>query len=248
MFTASPTQDQCIDILQGCLATILPQGTEIWITQQNRVPEPKSDDYVLMTPLFKRRLSTNVDIFHDIKFTASVAGNLMTVTGMDFGVIEIGNQLFGIGVPGIVLITAQVSGTVGGTGVYQLSGTATLASGTMSCGLLDLNQSLQFTCQLDVHGPNSGDNVVVISTIFRDNFGYDLFQTLAADEGLAVNTITPIAADDPRQMPFVNDQMQYELRWTIEAEMQVNQLVEVPQQYMDIVKTTLVDVTTAYPS
>jgi hypothetical protein len=54
----------------------------------------------------------------------------------------------------------------------------------------------------------------------------------------------PLYADDPRYMPFVNENQQYEWRWVLEACFQVNQTVVVPKQYADAVD---VDSSTSTP-
>jgi len=42
---------------------MLPTGTDIIRAQDNRVPEPTAADFVVMTPIRRERLSTNIDTF-----------------------------------------------------------------------------------------------------------------------------------------------------------------------------------------
>lgn len=238
--------------LKASLAAVLPATLEIVQAQDNRVPEPQGSDFIVMTPMRRDRLETNVDTPFDCVFTASInaglAGGTMTVTAMSFGTITLGNQVFGTGVAASTLIVSQLSGSVGGTGVYAVSVRQTIPSQTLASGVKDLLQSTRFLVQLDVHGPNSGDNAQVVSTIFRDEYGVDLFSAQCLALGLDQSAVVPLYADDPNQVPFVNDQDQYENRWVIEAYLQANEHLTTPQQYTDTVIVTNVSVLTAFPA
>jgi hypothetical protein len=64
-------------------------------------------------------------------FTAVIAGNLMTTSSVT-GTINSGATIAGTGIlPGIMVLN-QVSGTVGGAGVYTLSQSLTFASGSVT--------------------------------------------------------------------------------------------------------------------
>lgn len=54
-------------------------------------------------------------------FTASIAGNNMTVTGVTSGIVGPGETVTGSGVAANTIITQQISGAPGGTGVYLVS-------------------------------------------------------------------------------------------------------------------------------
>ena len=104
-------------------------------------------------------------------------------------------------------------------------------------------QPTHFTIQLDVHGPFSMDNATIISTMFRDQYAIDAFAT--ANQG----DIVPLYADDPRQSPFMNAEDQYENRWIVEANIQVNQLISsVLQQSADQLNATVINVEATYPA
>ncbi len=105
---------------------------------------------------------------------------------------------------------------------------------------LSIEQSTQFGIQLDVHGPLSGDAAQLITTLMRSNYGCEQF----ASYGLAV---TPLYADDAKQMPFLNGEMQYEDRWVIMANLQVKPIVTFPQQYFTDTDINLVNVDAEYP-
>jgi len=96
--------------------------------------------------------------------------------------------------------------------------------------------------QLDVHGPNSANNVQIITTLFRDDYAIENF--------IATNAfpVTPLYADDPRQMPFVNAEDQYENRWVIDAVVQADQTVTgVPTQFAAALAFNLIVNTSTLP-
>lgn len=240
--TPSPTKDDVLASLRSFLIAVMPPGVEIVEGQLNRVPEVQGSDFVVMQQPRFERLETNVDESADVRFTGSIAGLAMTVTAVAFGTIEIGATVFGVGVAAGTTILSQTSGSPGAAGVYAVSVSQALASGTLSAGQKIITQNAKVTVQLDVHGPNGADNAEVISTLMRDPFATEQFEAQSPNFGIA-----PLLADDPRQIPFVNDQQQYEDRWVVEAMLQADQVVNVPQQYADSVSVEIVSIDASYP-
>lgn len=235
--TISPTQSQEFEALRTFLLSILPDGVQVFQAQINRVSEPSVSDFVVMTPLRRPRLSTNVDMSADVKFIGSMDGNLLNVTSVAFGTVLTGSQVLGIGVAANTRIGVQLNGTSGGVGQYKLSPSQTLSNQILSSGQLSIMQPTQWEVQLDVHGPDSADNAQIISTLFRDGYATENFSDL----------VSPLYADDPQQIPFINGEDQYENRWVINAVMQVNPVVAVPQQYADTIDITLQNVEATFP-
>jgi len=176
--------------------------------------------------------------------------------------LTIGYPVTGTGVADGTIITALGTGT-GGEGTYTISPSQTVTSETMSSGLGTFLQPTKVTIQLDVHGPNSADNAQVISTLMRDDFAVQQFAQFSSEAGIAigfaiglsaigigsaVDPIVPLYADDPRQMPFINAEQQYEWRWVIEALIQANQVVTVPQPFATSAQVGIVSVDAAYPA
>ena len=64
------------------MLSILPVGIEVIEGQDNRVPEPKVANFVVMTAILRPRLSTNIDNYADAAFTASIAGNTLNVSSV----------------------------------------------------------------------------------------------------------------------------------------------------------------------
>lgn len=236
----SPTQAATLKALGTFLAGILPDGTPIFVGQTNRVPEPKATDFVVMTPTRRGRLETNVDAPADVSFTGSIAGTVLTVTDVALGAIVPGSTLFGSGVAAPTTIIQQLSGTTGGVGTYKVSPSQALSGRALAAGATNVTQATEVVVQLDVHGPNGADNAQRISTLLRDDYAVMQFATYGVD-------VTPLYAEDPKQLPFLNAEQQYEDRWVVEALLQTNPVVGVPQQFADSTEVDVVSVDAAYP-
>lgn len=241
MPSVTPTQSGAFTALRAFLLDILPSGTEVLQAQQNRVPEPKADDFVIMTPRRRDRLETNIDRYTDTFFTASIADTTLTVSAIEYGALHIGSVIFGEDVAAGTVITELGSGA-GGIGTYTVSPSQTVAGEPMAAGEKTAMQPTLWVVQLDIHGPRSADNAQIVSTLLRDLYGVDFIQAVDPN-------VTPIDADDPKQIPFVNEQNQYENRWVVEARLQVNETVTgLPQQFADALTVELIEVDTTYPA
>jgi hypothetical protein len=65
-------------------------------------------------------------------FTGSIAGQLLTVTVLTSGVIVAGTTITGTGISAGTIITGQISGTIGGLGVYTVNNLQLVASTAIS--------------------------------------------------------------------------------------------------------------------
>ncbi len=234
--TVSPTETEVFEALTGFLSSVLPPDTEVIQAQVNRVPEPVEDSFVIMTMTAKPRISTNIDTYSDSLFTGHIAGTLLTVTEVDFGVIDVGRPVFGVDVADGTQITARGTGT-GGTGTYVVSPSQSVTSQQMAAGVVEIEQRGQYAIQLDFHGLAGGDASQVVSTLFRDAYATDRFP----------DSMSPLYCDDPRQLPFSNEQQQIENRWVVTIQLQVDQTVSVPQQFADTVSVVLKSVEVEFP-
>lgn len=216
-------------------------GVEVIEGQDNRVPEPIGGDFVVFTIMRQDRLETNVSVSQDAKFIGNIVNNLMTITGVIFGKIEVGSNIFGVGVS-VPTLVSQLGTGLGGVGNYivQPLQNTPQNSQVLAAGMLAETQQVKMTFQIDVHGPRSSDFSHIISTLFRSNFAFDFFQGLN-------KAISPLYADDPRQAPFSNAEQAYENRFIVEAAIQVAATVTIPQQFFDAVQIGLVEVDEAYP-
>lgn len=240
MIAVAPTQSSIQVALRAFLLAILPAGTEVIEGQDNRVPEPSEGDFVVFTPILRGRLSTNVDGSADAAFTGSIAGPTLTITAVHQGALAVGSVIFGVGVAANTTVTAFGTGS-GGIGTYTVTPSQTVGSELLAAGASDVLQPTMVTVQLDVHGPASADNAQIISTLLRDDFAVEQFKTSGFD-------VTPLYADDPRQVPFINENQQFENRYVVDAQLQANQVVIVPLQFMDAVDVGVVSVEATYPA
>jgi len=169
----------------------------------------------------------------------SIADTVMTITAVITGAMNVGAAVFGVGVAANTTVSAQLTGPAGGAGTYTVGPSQTIGLITLSAGQTKIEQSTEVAYQIDVHGPASGDNVQTIATLFRDAYGVSLF---------AGTGVTPLYAEDPRQMPFTTAADQFEDRWTIDVHMQADPSIAVPTQFADQANVTVVDVTEAFPA
>ncbi|MEK7888227.1 hypothetical protein AAB992_14000 [Burkholderia contaminans] len=167
MIALSFTDSQALAALRAFLLSLVPAGCEIARGLDNRVPEPPGADFIVITPILRERLSTNVTKYRD-------------------------------GYP-------------------------------TSPSVKDMRQATRFTVQMDVHGPASGDTAQVITTLWRDPFACDALSATELD-------IAPLYASEPRQMPFLNEAQQIEMRWSVDLVMQINPLVTVPQDFAAVLE------------
>lgn len=245
MAAISPKQTDVQAALRAFLLAVLPSGVEVIAAQQNRTAEPRSGDFVVMTPIRFRRIDTNIDTSADVRIVASISGAVMTVSHVTIGTIAIGATIFGAGVFAGTKVTRILTGG-GGPGTYQVSPPQNVASEVMSAGAKTFQQNAEVTVQLDFHSAatsDAGDMAQTVSTLFRDIYAVDFFGDLPSPQ----NNVVPFYADDPRQMPFINENQQYEWRWILEAVMQVNQTVSISEPYADAAVVDLISVDAAYP-
>ena len=230
---------------QNVETTMMSTGIDVVAGQQNRAAEPNNPYFVVITPMLFKRMSTNVDAAEDCKFTASIASTTMTVSAVAIGELEDGATVFGAGVSAGTVIIEQLTGSPGGPGTYEVVPSQTVSSGTLSAGTKTMTQNAIATVQVDFHAPDTtgGDLAQIFSTAFRDEFATSFFAALSAP----LNGVSPIEADDPKQVPFINAENQYEWRWSVDCKVDIDQVVAVPQQYADAATVTVTDVTAAYP-
>lgn len=258
-FTISPTEAEVFEVIRTFLLSVLPQTSkrivpvtlsdgehpvqtvdmEVFRFNENRVPEPTVLDYIILTPVRKERISTNIDIVVDVKFTASIVADVMTVTAVDIGDIVEGSELFGTDILVATRITNFISG-VGGIGTYRLNKAQTLTERTMAAGEVIIMDPVQLALQLDIHGPQSTDISYMLGALFRDEYAYTQIQALNP-------AITPLFEEPAVQAPFINDQKQYEYRWVLPIALEINGTVRIPQQFADTLDIGIISVDAVYP-
>lgn len=232
-------QDDVFTTLRSFLLSVLPSGVEVVQGQINRVPEPQSEDFIVMTPLFLDRLGTNVESDADVAFVGAISGATLTVSQILTGAVYEGAYLFGSTIAAGTTITAFGTGT-GGVGTYSVSAPQTAASQTIQAGSIGQMQPTEWRIQMDVHGPNGTNNAQVITTLMRSPVAVDFFTASGFD-------MAPLYADDAKQFAFINGEQQYEDRWVINVTLEVNPSVSTPQQFFTEATVTLASVDAQFP-
>lgn len=95
-----------------------------------------------------------------------------------------------------------------------------------------LDVPMQLTFQLDVHGPLSADNAQVLSSVLRNSYAVEVF----AAQTPAI--LTPLYADEPQFLPFLNDQQQVEMRWVVMAYFEARPVLSTPAQFANTLAIT----------
>lgn len=248
--TPSPTTSQVLASLRTFLLAVLPATgsdglpVEVILAQINRVPEPKASDFVIITPTRFERIETNVDTYQDCRFTGSILGTTMTVSAVQIGALQPGSTLSSALVATGTTIVEQLTGSTGGAGTYKVSQSQTVISSTISSGGKTLQQALKCAVQLDFHSADesvAGDMANTVSTTLRDEFGVQQFANQSPNYG-----VVPLYADDARQTPYFNEAQQVEWRWVVDALLQANVVLSLPQQFADSVALDLISVDEAY--
>ena len=258
----SITEDIVMDALRNFLLGILPAGVEVVAAQGNRVPECRGVDFVTMNLVGQSRLATNLSDMTDVLFTGSIADAVLTVSSVEFGILKIGSPIYAPLVPVGTYISGFLSGS-GGAGTYTISPALSLVltdalgnpltdgagnvltetslqAGPVAAGSQEITQPNKVSIQLDVHGPASTDNMQIIVTLFRDDYAAQAFAASGYD-------IAPLFVTEPHQAAFINGEQQYETRWAMDVNLQVNPVLSIPQQYADAATVVLVNVDAAYP-
>jgi hypothetical protein len=243
--TVSPTASDIQTALRSFCLSVLPAGTPVIATQQNRVPEPQPASFVTMTPMRRVRLATNIHVEADCSFTATFAGTVMTVSALganNQAPITIGASVVGPGVP-LAVIAAQTSGTPGGLGTYTVSPSYTAGPDTFAAGQLSVVEMVELAYQLSFHSADgsSGDMAQAVRQMLRDPYAVSFIQ--------AINpAIVPLYGGDARQAPFTDAEDQFETTWLVEAILQANvTLTGLSQDFVTTLDLTLVDVDVVYP-
>jgi hypothetical protein len=99
---------------------------------------------------------------------------------------------------------------------------------------------VQLTVQIDIHGPESGNNAALISTLMRDEYACIAFAGTGFD-------VQPLYADDPRETEFLNAEQMTEYRWSVDVVLQANSVIGTPQAFADVIDVGLISAEVTYP-
>ena len=99
-------------------------------------------------------------------------------------------------------------------------------------------QDVGLMMQLQAFGEGSTDNVNIITTLLRSPYGVEFF---------AGSGIVPLWCDDGQQIPFISAEDQYADRWIVEALLQMNISLTVPQQFATSADVGIFNVDATWP-
>lgn len=101
-------------------------------------------------------------------------------------------------------------------------------------GLTQTNTiSLDYAIQIDCYGPNAADHASVL---------HDSWYSEQAYQRLIVAGLSPLWADEPKSIPLLNSEQQYEQRWTMQLHLQFKPSISDPQQSATTVTVNPADV------
>lgn len=111
------------------------------------------------------------------------------------------------------------------TGVVNYTAPATAGMGQQL-----ITRTTQWQCQLDFYGIGAERNALLLATLYRSEYATDAFHR-------GGGILTPLYCSDPRQTTLINGEQQYEPRWTLDIQAQINPVVSAPLEFFDNVTT-----------
>jgi hypothetical protein len=135
-------------------------------------------------------------------------------------------QQNGVPMPRGEFITMTALNSAGlSTGVVNY--TAPAAAGM---GQQHMTRTTQWQCQLDFYGASAERNALLLATLYRSEYATDALRRSGG-------VLTPLYCSDPRQTTLINGEQQYEPRWTLDIQAQINPVVSAPLAFFDNVTT-----------
>lgn len=98
----------------------------------------------------------------------------------------------------------------------------------------------QMMIQCDIFGANAFDLASTLEVAWRSPYGCAALDALNP-------LIQPLYADEPRQLAFIDGNQQYEDRWSVDLNLQINQTISVSSQFADTLEVGLIEVDSTYP-
>jgi len=126
-------------------------------------------------------------------FTGSISGTTLTVSAITSGIITVNSQIAGTDVSLYTVITAQVSGTTGGVGVYTVDTSQTTSSTTINTVSNYLNLNFVAVAPTTTQtATNTSTNFLGGVTVNGDNINYNLAlgQVYTLDQYVGTTTLS----------------------------------------------------------
>ncbi len=104
-----------------------------------------------------------------------------------------------------------------------------------------LLRPVQFTVQLDFYGTLAADRCNTVNALLRDQTATDFF----INSGYDMQTLY---AGDANQLPLITGEKQYLERWTMDAVLQLNPVINLTTQTANTLTAGVINVGVAYPA
>jgi len=105
--------------------------------------------------------------------------------------------------------------------------------------VLTNTQPIDFAIQVDCYGSNAGDYVTILATLWATSQACSFLDSLG---------IQPLYMDDPKHVPFIDGEKQYEQRWVTTAHLQYNPAVSTAMQFTSTTEVEIINVDRTYPA
>lgn len=100
---------------------------------------------------------------------------------------------------------------------------------------------VQFTVQLDFYGTLAADRCNTVNALLRDQTATDFFLNSGYD-------MQTLYAGDANQLPLITGEEQYLERWTMDAVLQLNPVINLTTQTANTLTAGVINVSVAYPA
>lgn len=110
-------------------------------------------------------------------------------------------------------------------------------TGVYGTGTQKNARSSEWRCQIDCYGNGASNAAQTIATLWRTMYACDVMPI----------DIQPLYAGEPHNTTMINDQKQYEDRWTLDLHLQYNPVVTVPQDFADKLHIDLAEIDATFP-
>jgi hypothetical protein len=104
-------------------------------------------------------------------------------------------------------------------------------------GTTSSEQATRMDLQFDFYGPQSNSWATMVSTLFRDDYSFEILAPVCA----------PFYADDPIMVPLISAENQYLQRWTVTAAIQYNPVTVTAQDFSTTLDIVPINVDEEFP-
>ena len=111
-------------------------------------------------------------------------------------------------------------------------------SGTLAVTTGSVTTTFRMDVQVDCYGPLAEDTATYIAAFWRDQYAYNAMQGTG---------VVPLYHSDMRNLTFINDQAQYEYRWSLDLSAEIDPIVTYASQSADTLTGGVFNVDATFP-